>query len=297
MKLSAPHTDTGKLQRAALDLLREHAERGELPTSVRFLFYELEQRGIVSMVKPKVQPRARRARAVPDQGLIDAVRRMRDIGAIPWNWIVDDTRMLHQWRCAASVAAYLTESVSLARIDPWHQTVRPVILTESRTIGGVFARGVARQYLCPVAATNGQAGGFLVTNIAPLLANDATRALYVGDFDLSGGQIEDNTRRVLERHTGRSFDDDTWERVAVTAAQAIGLRAQGMTPIVKDDERYRPPHQHEAYEVEALTQAVAVSLLRARLDELMPEPLDDVLERQAQQRERIEAVLRGLDDE
>ena len=43
--LSAAHTAAGKLQRACLDLLREHQRDGALPTNGRFVFYELEQRG------------------------------------------------------------------------------------------------------------------------------------------------------------------------------------------------------------------------------------------------------------
>jgi hypothetical protein len=59
--------------------------------------------------------------------------------------------------------------------------------------------------------------------------------LYVGDLDLSGGQIEDNTRRVLVRETGRDLN---WRRVALTAEQRDehGLAALA---IVKHDRRYR----------------------------------------------------------
>jgi hypothetical protein len=46
--LSSEHSAKGKLQRACLDLLREHEQRGELPTSVRFLFYELVQRKLLA---------------------------------------------------------------------------------------------------------------------------------------------------------------------------------------------------------------------------------------------------------
>ena len=37
-----------------------------------------------------------------------------------------------------------------------------------------------------------------------------------------------------------------------------------------------------------------MAALRARLDELMPEPLDDVLERQARQRDQVAEQLRGM---
>jgi hypothetical protein len=41
--LSKPHTKAGRIQRACLELIREHEADGALPTSVRFLFYELER--------------------------------------------------------------------------------------------------------------------------------------------------------------------------------------------------------------------------------------------------------------
>jgi hypothetical protein len=63
--LSPERTKRDRLQRAALDTLMEHEARDALPTSIRFLFYELEQKGIVS----KTKAGARR----PDQDLQEAV--------------------------------------------------------------------------------------------------------------------------------------------------------------------------------------------------------------------------------
>jgi hypothetical protein len=47
----------GRLRHALLDLVREHAERDELPTSARFLFYELEQRGAIEEKRTGVNPK------------------------------------------------------------------------------------------------------------------------------------------------------------------------------------------------------------------------------------------------
>lgn len=298
--LSRLGTKAGTLQRAALDYLREKEAKGEIPTSGHFLFYELEQRGIVSKKpkkaskKPKKAGEEEKKGRKPTQDLTDAVKRLRDVGLIPWNWIEDDSRRVHAWRHAESVAAYVAESVDRARIDPWTGVRRPVILCESRTTGGVFARGIAYDYLCTVAPTNGQCGGFLVTGVAPLLKDDDTRVLYFGDYDLAGGQIEANTRRVLERHTGRTFDEDTWERVALTEDQVADLATRGVEPILKTDDRYTDGHPHEAYECEALGQGPIVELLRARLDELLPEPLEDVLEREREQREQVRKALKRI---
>jgi hypothetical protein len=62
--------------------------------------------------------------------------------------------------------------------------------------------------------------------------------------------------------------------------------------IIKRDRRYKDGHPHEAVETEALRQTVLVDVLRAHLDELLPEPLARVQEREDRQRQQIEALLR-----
>ena len=48
-RLSKPDTDRGRLQRAILKILREHEQQPDgLPTSCRFIFYELVQRGVIN---------------------------------------------------------------------------------------------------------------------------------------------------------------------------------------------------------------------------------------------------------
>jgi hypothetical protein len=68
------------------------------------------------------------------------------------------------------------------------------------------------------------------------------------------------------------------------------------TPVWKLDSRFHPARQHEAWEAEALGQSRIVRLVRNALDGLLPEPLDDVLEREAEQRVRVAGLLDGLDE-
>ena len=157
-------------------------------------------------------------------------------------------------------------------------------LTESRSLAGVL-RPVIVECRARISATNGQCGGHLRTVIAPRL-RPGDRVIYLGDHDLSGNQIEANTRRVLEREIG---GDLLWERLALTAEQ---VREYDLPVIIKRDRRYKDGHPHEAIETEALRQTVLQDLLRDRLDELLPEPLARVQEREARQRRRIATVLR-----
>ncbi len=106
--------------------------------------------------------------------------------------------------------------------------------------------------------------------------------LYLGDFDWQGGQIENNTRRVLEQLVGPL----NWTRLAITAVQAEGLPA-----IRKPDRRYKPIRYHDAVETEALGQSEIVAIVRGQLDDLLPEPIGDVLERERQDREHVTSLL------
>lgn len=279
--LSGAGTKAGKLQRVCLELLREHEADGAIPTSIRFLFYELVDRGVI----PKLYYHAdgTEKKRTPSQDLSDAVTVLRENGLIPWHWIVDETRTLNNWRYAASVYQYVEDTIPIARNDLWEGEPPPVILCESRSLAGVL-RDMAGRYLCPIAATNGQAGGFLRTEVAPLVEEAGYgHVLYLGDYDLSGGHIEQNTHNALAE-----YGELEWERVAITRTQ---VEARGLPVLMKRDHRYKPARDFEAVETEALGQTRIGGLLKARLDELLPEPLEVVAEHEEQQRTVIRELL------
>jgi hypothetical protein len=183
-----------------------------------------------------------------------------------------------------------------ASINPWGDEPPPLVLMESRSLGGVL-RARASLYCCPMAATNGQVGGFLRTKVAPLLAGDDRRVLYVGDADLQGNQIEANTRRVLEHSAGRPLD---WTRIALTDGQ---VAEHGLEPVWKVDGRYgergpdgkRVGREHQAVECEALGQGLITAILTDALDALLPASLSDVWAREDAQREAVRAALATIE--
>ncbi len=282
--LSAPNTKAGRLQRVCLDLIIEHETDRALPTSGRFLFYELISRGEIpkAYLKPNGDKKARQ----PLQDVSDALTHLREADIVPWDYLVDETRALDSWSYAPTVYEYVERAVSSARIDLWDGSPPPLILCESRSLAGVL-REIARAYLCPIASTNGQAGGFLRTDLGPLLRNDEAprRVLYLGDLDLSGGHIEDNTRAVLSR-----YGDLDWQRLAITHTQ---VRERGLEAVEKRDGRYRPAQYFPAVETEALRQREIQRLLTGALEEAVPEPLAVVLEREEEQRVRVRERLAG----
>ena len=107
----------------------------------------------------------------------------------------------------------------------------------------------------------------------------------LGDYDLSGAQIEDNTRRVLERKVGAL----TWERVALTKQQVADY---DLPIITKSDRRYKGGHPHEAVETEAISQHVLIEILRDRLAQLLlPYSLKRVHEREKREQRRIAKLI------
>jgi hypothetical protein len=294
--LSDPDSKQGRLQRACLDLLREHERRGEIPTNNTFLFYELEQHGVIPKHYEGINPTTGKPFArTPRQDVSVATMHLRECGFVPWWWIEDESRQLHEWRYAATVADYLRDTIARARIDLWGGEKPPLILCEARATAGVIRDDVA-EYLTPVAATGGQCGGFLVNEVVPLLKDNTRPVRYVGDFERRGPaeQIEANTRRYIEKHANRIFARGEWTRIALTAEQVNrSPRLRGLA-VTKLDKRYKPAKAYEAVECEALGQRVLVRLIRRHLDSLLPEPLAVVQAREQLQCEQVERLLQRL---
>jgi hypothetical protein len=280
------------LQRACLALLQEHEREGTIPTNGRFLFYELEQRGVVPKKYP-LKANGKEPKRTPAQDISNATMRLRKLGRVPWDWILDESRDVTTWRYAASVYEYVADSVERACIDCWRGEPPPFIICEARATRGVLERTVAAEYLCPITATGGQSAGHIVTEIVPLLKGNERKVLYIGDCEVGGpgDQIEANTRRYIEEHAERTFTPETWIKVALTPEQvARNPRLRRLT-INKVDNRCKPPRPYKAIECEAVGQAVLERMLRKVLDALLPEPLDRVRVREERQRASVRAVL------
>jgi hypothetical protein len=261
-RLSKAHTDKGKLQRWVLALYYEHVDNATLPTSARFLFYELRQRGLLARVALRAQVRR------PNQYVSEALLVLRKKRFVRWTDIRDETRHTADYRGVADLTGGLRRLLEQVRLDPW-QGKPPLLLCESRGVAGSL-EPLAYEYGVVVAGTSGQAHGFLVTDIVPRL-RPGTRILYLGDADAVGEDIERNTHKVIEQHlAARDVQGVTFTRILLTAEQAEDA---GLTPILKKDERYtkRPPY--EAIELEAFGQRRIIDAVRTVLDRLLPEPL------------------------
>ena len=95
---------------------------------------------------------------------------------------------------------------------------------------------------------------------------------------------------VRERNELGGFDD-LWERLTLTTEQ---VEEHNLPVISKPDRRGGRVQYFDAVETEAFGQARIVATVQARLDKLMPEPLDDVLEREEAQRAEVVEQLRRM---
>jgi hypothetical protein len=276
-----PESKRARIRRHVLELLAEHEATDSLPTTIRFAFYELEQRGLAQKPTKDRQNRRRSIGWPPgSQDITDVITRMRDAGEIPWNWIADTERSVAVWGHDRTVVDYLAAKLEGARLNPWEPGLPPLILSESKGVAEVL-QAVAYEYVCPIAGLKGHAAGFLVTQLAPLLKGNDRVVLYLGDYDRCGHDIESNAIRVLERTAERSI---TWTRIGLTEEQT-----EGIEPIWKVDGR--DGVGREAWELEVLGQSAVVALVRSTLDNLMPRSLADVQEREAAEIENMRKRL------
>ena len=304
-----PGTKAGRLRQALLDLLAEHERDGTIPTNCQFLWYELEQRGVVDKTKRRGHPGVKRGM---DQDLNEALTWLRKNGHVDWEDIEDETRETYMYPSFPSIRDGLIAEVPWIHLDPWDGDP-PYMITESRSLAGAL-RAVAEEYRVPTAPTNGQTGGFLHNDVAPSL-DDYQTVLYLGDADLAGRDIEGNTRRVLEE-----YQPLNWERLLITREQLdeVRTRPDGSTytlwdqRIRKIDGRHKGRDccrgngldgrgaGHDAVEAEALTQRTIVDILRTRLDELLEErgvSLEDVHVRARTERAAMRQLRRDTGTE
>lgn len=107
------------LRQHVLRLYREHLAAGMLPTSIRFLFYELVALKIIlkqatGVLKPGAVGQRR-----PDQDVIDAITSLRESSLIPWAAIVDETRSLDDYSGFRSIAEGVNAYLNAIELDPW----------------------------------------------------------------------------------------------------------------------------------------------------------------------------------
>lgn len=181
------------------------------PISVRGIAYKLFSRGLIaSMAKPETQK-------VSVQ-LTDA----RELGIIPWEWIVDETREAERVTLWSNPDEIIRAAVRGYRRDYWREQPHWVeVWSEKGTVRGVL-RPVLEKYGVTFRVHHGFSSATALHDIAVETAN-ATKpltVLYAGDYDPSGmAMSEMDLPGRIARYEGRA----TLCRIALRADDTDGL--------------------------------------------------------------------------
>jgi hypothetical protein len=226
----------------------------------------------------------------------------REQGAIPWEWIVDETREAERVSAWENPAAFIKTVQRSYRRDRW--TDQPEWLevwSEKGTIRGTLAP-VLQDYGVTFRVMHGFASSTAVHQVAEETqrASKALTVLYVGDWDPSGMHMSDvDLPSRLARYDG----DAQLIRLALTAADLPQL------PSFSADTKRRDPRHRwftalygaQCWELDALSPV----LLRNRIEHAILERLDRTAWERAAVTERaecesLESILRtwpGIPDQ
>lgn len=193
--------ETELLEKAIFDVFAEERPR----LTVRRLYYALEVRGVV----PKTENGYRKVQY--------ALVRMRKSGALPYNWIADNTR----WQKKP-----VTYNDLRSALDLWHQAYRRdlwrnqkdyvEIWIEKDALAGVVYE-ITANYDVPLMVTRGFSSLTFIHDAADYLET-IDKQIYIyhfGDLDPSGVSASQQVEKGLKERCNNVH----FEMAAVTAAQ------------------------------------------------------------------------------
>src|ERR1043166_2854086 len=178
------------------------------PMTVRQVFYQATTRGIVEK---------------SENGYFKVMRalvKMRRSGRLPFAWIVDNSREIHQLRTFASIGAALQDAVDCYRMDYWtNANERVQIWLEKDALASVV-EPVVQEYDVPLVVARGFSSWSQLHEAAIeyIEAFDGPTYIYqFGDYDPSGETAAKTIESSLRELAPRS--EIHFERIAVTPEQ------------------------------------------------------------------------------
>jgi hypothetical protein len=212
----------GRAQRSLdlIDAMFRAAEAAQ-PITGRGIGYKLFTAGLIPSMADSEMQRVYRL-----------LKEAREEGAIPWEWIVDETRELEKvstWDDPEHYARCVARSY---RRDFWNQQpVRCEVWSEKGTIRGVL-QPVLDEYAVGFRVMHGFGSATTVHDVAEDYDGRDLIPLYVGDFDPSGMYMsEEDLPNRLSKYDG---DHVTVTRIALTRAQVRRLPSFPATDKEKD---------------------------------------------------------------
>jgi len=199
------------------------------PASVRAVCYQLFNRKLIPSMEKKHTSRV-------SKQLTDA----REQGAIPWEWIVDETRAAECISAWEDLPHYLRTMKRSYRRDNWaDQSERIEVWSEKGTVRGTIAP-VLDTYGVTFRVLHGFSSATVIHDVAieSLDAKPLT-ILYIGDWDPSGMTMSE--RDLPDRLERYGAEDVTLERIALIKPHTIQLGLDPSFPAADKalDKNYR----------------------------------------------------------
>lgn len=267
----------GKSQRSIDLITAAYSVLSEIqPASVRAVCYKLFAAGGIASMKKRETNR-----------VSVQLTYAREVGFIPWSWIVDETREPERVNAWEDPAAYVDTVSRAYRRDRWvDQPERVEVVSEKGTVRGMLAP-VLNEYGVTFRVNHGYGSATSVYQAAQdsLTSDKPLTVFYVGDWDPSGlhmSEVDLPTRLV--RYGGQL----EIERVALTSADAVSGTLPFFDVETKHlDPRYRWFKSHygsACFELDALDP----NILRYRVEAAIRRRLDKSAWQRAEITERAE---------
>jgi hypothetical protein len=238
------------------------------PQSVRHLFYLM------------TDPRLRCAVEKSENGYRHVqyqLSEMRKAGLVPYNWIVDATRMGYHVATYDGASDFIRKTAGHYRANAWDSAeAYAEVWCESRSIASVIANDCKE-----LGVSLYPSGGFTSLTLPYDAAKQIWRfvggtdksieIIYVGDYDPAGVLIDVDIEAKLRKHLIDDFSVTnrlTFHRLAITRDQ-ISVYRLPTKPRRTGDRRAL--HIAETVEAEAMPAQMLRRLLREKVENFMPE--------------------------
>lgn len=279
----------------------------EKPLTVRALYY----RAVLSTALPfitKDKGKSRRNERLVQGRCLE----LRESGAMPWDWIVDESRTDYSVARWGSPADFSETAPYWYDRDFWrHQRYRPVVLVEKAAAISIVL-GHCRQWGVDVVATKGYGSSTQLKDLATSIhahrkEGHEVVVLVMADFDPSGWDwpraAEADVRSHLRR-LGSVAGALHFQRILMTPEQAAGLgQLVALRPPNDQDSRtvaWLDAHgfsadQETCVELDAASPSEMRQLLTEQFRFLFRGDIQREREAQDQDREEIRRALAALD--
>lgn len=251
----------------------------EPPMTVRQVYYALVSRGAIDKTEAAYNAVGRH------------LLRMRRCGALPYDWIADNTRWMRKPETYSGMRAYLERGRRAYRRAIWdNQPAYVEVWCEKDALAGVLY-AVTEPWDVPLMVTRGYPSESFVYEAAETLKEQhkPVYLYYLGDHDPTGIDIPQNTKAKL-REFGAAF---TFEVLAVQPWQIEAWRLP-TRPTKKTDTR-AAGFEGGSVELDAVPVGTLRALVQGAIERhIDPAALEATRRTEELERQSFERVLRFL---